>query len=137
MPLSAQRTLSLSLLRHGALLQLFGLLWGFVVPMTPYPRLALSAHIGATGHSLMLLAIGFIVSLEDAVNVQSAWKTTTLLVAPYAVWAMILSECANSAWGTKQLLALAAAAAKVVGGEAWQEAVVTIVHVVGGLAEVR
>src|SRR3954466_6378869 len=37
--------LPLSLLRHGSGLIGFGLLFGFVVPLTPYPRLGLTAHI--------------------------------------------------------------------------------------------
>jgi hypothetical protein len=36
---------SRQILIHGLMLVLVGLVWGLVVPNTPYPRLALGAHI--------------------------------------------------------------------------------------------
>ncbi|KAK9329283.1 hypothetical protein V1520DRAFT_356088 [Lipomyces starkeyi] len=54
---NAQAITALSLLRSGVSLQLFGLVWGLIIPVTPFPKLALTAHIqsmaqaaaGATG----------------------------------------------------------------------------------------
>ena len=42
---SIQARTGLGLVRSGVSLQLAGLLWGFAVGLTPFPRLALTAHI--------------------------------------------------------------------------------------------
>ncbi|KAK9335246.1 hypothetical protein V1521DRAFT_440385 [Lipomyces starkeyi] len=42
---NAQAITALSLLRSGVSLQLFGLVWGLIIPVTPFPKLALTAHI--------------------------------------------------------------------------------------------
>lgn len=45
------------ILIHGMLLVLVGLLWGFAVPLTPYPRLALGAHIQFVTNGLLLIVM--------------------------------------------------------------------------------
>ena len=45
------------ILIHGMLFILVGLLWGLVVPHTPYPRLALDAHIGFEGSGLLYIVL--------------------------------------------------------------------------------
>jgi hydroxylaminobenzene mutase len=46
---------SRSNLRQGAVYMLVGLVWGMVVPASPFPRLALGAHIQLTAHGVMFL----------------------------------------------------------------------------------
>ncbi|KZT61738.1 hypothetical protein CALCODRAFT_479761 [Calocera cornea HHB12733] len=133
MPVSAQRVLALSALRHGSSLMLFGLCWGFTVPNWPYPRMALTAHIGATGNSMSLMLIGVILCFEDVVKLKGAWKRIILQISPWWLWASVLSECANAAWGAKGILPIAAQLSGSTGATAWQEAIVTGAHAVGGL----
>jgi (hydroxyamino)benzene mutase len=45
MVFGSQETLGLSVMKHGMALMVVGLIWGFFVPETPFPRLALAAHI--------------------------------------------------------------------------------------------
>ena len=47
------------ILIHGLALILAGLVWGFIVPTTPYPRLALGAHVQfeTNGMLFVLLAV--------------------------------------------------------------------------------
>ena len=52
---------SRSNLRQGALYMLVGLLWGMVIPASPFPRLALGAHIQLTVHGVMFLVAGLVI----------------------------------------------------------------------------
>ena len=45
------------ILIHGLMLFMVGLLWGFVVPHTPYPRLALGAHIQLITNGILIIAM--------------------------------------------------------------------------------
>lgn len=120
------------ILVHGLLLVLVGLVWGLVVPHTPFPRLALGAHIQfVTNGMLFVMMALLLVALPNNVGQRSA---TVMLVSAYLTWLMAVSEIANSWWGTTQVLPLAAQQAGATGGAAWQELVVKLAHIGAGLA---
>jgi hydroxylaminobenzene mutase len=52
---------SRSNLRQGAVYMLVGLVWGMVIPASPFPRLALAAHIQLTAHGVMFLVAGLVI----------------------------------------------------------------------------
>jgi hydroxylaminobenzene mutase len=119
------------ILIHGMFFILVGLVWGLVVPHTPFPRLALTAHIQfeESGILLMVLAI-LLLKLPHRVGNKSIW---VMLLTVWLTWAMALSEVGNSWWGTTQLLPIAAGQAGATGGTAWQETVVKFAHISSGL----
>ena len=118
------------ILMHGMLLVLVGLVWGLAVPATPYPRLALGAHIQlvTNGMLLMVLATALL-----AVPTRVGSKSVMVMqLAAFLTWAMALSEVGNSWWGTKGMLPIAASEAGASGGASWQELVVTLAHLGAG-----
>ena len=119
------------ILIHGLMLVMVGLLWGFVVPQTPHPRLALGAHIQFVTNGILLITMAAILlKLPHDVGPKSAW---VMLLAAWLTWPMALSEAANAWWGTTQMLPIAAGQAGATGGAAWHELVVTVTHVAAGL----
>jgi hydroxylaminobenzene mutase len=119
------------ILMHGLLLVLAGLLWGFAIPATPHPRLALGAHIQFVTNGLLVVVMAaLLLKLPHNVGPKSA---LVMLVATWLVWPMALSEAANAWWGTNQMLPIAAAQANAVGGSAWQESVVKLTHIAAGI----
>ncbi len=108
-----------------------GLLWGFVVPHTPYPRLALGAHIQfITNGILIIIMAAMLIKLPHDVGPKSAGM---MLLAAWLIWPMALSEAANAWWGTSQMLPIAAGQAAATGSAAWHELDVTVTHVAAGL----
>lgn len=122
---------SRQILIHGLFLVLFGLVWGFAVPATPHPRLALGAHIQfmTNGMLYLILAIALL-SIPHRVGIKSV---AVMVVSAWLTWTMALSEVANSWWGTRQVLPIAAAQAGATGGLPWQELVVTLTHLAAGV----
>lgn len=122
---------SRQILIHGMTFILVGLLWGLVVPHTPYPRLALSAHIQfeVSGVLFMVMSIALL-ALPHRVGRKSIW---VMLLSVWLVWVMVLSEVANAWWGANQILSIAAHQAGAPGAAPWQELIVTLAHIVGGL----
>jgi (hydroxyamino)benzene mutase len=119
------------ILNHGLLLVMVGLLWGFVVPLAPYPRLALGAHIQFVTNGLLLLVMAImLLKLPHHVGPMSAW---IMLLSAWLTWLMALSEAANAWWGANQMLPIAADQAGATGGMAWQELVVKLTHLAAGL----
>jgi hydroxylaminobenzene mutase len=119
------------ILIQGLLLVMAGLLWGFVVPATPYPRLALGAHIQFVTNGLLIIVMAaLLLALPHKVGQFSA---NLMLLAAYLTWPMALSEAANAWWGTNQMLPIAASQAEALGGKAWQELVVKASHIAAGL----
>jgi len=51
---------SRQILIHGMIFILVGLLWGLVVPHTPYPRLALGAHVQFEGSGVLFIVIAIL-----------------------------------------------------------------------------
>lgn len=109
-----------------------GLLWGFVVPHTPHPRLALGAHIQFVSSGLLfILTATILLKLSHNVGPKSAG---VMLLAAWLTWTMALSEAANAWWGTTQMLPIAAGQAGATGGAPWRELVVKLTHIAAGLA---
>ncbi len=122
---------SRQILVHGLMLVMVGLLGGGVVPHTPYPRLALGAHIQLVTNGMLLLILAMLlIVLPHRVGPKSAG---VMLLAAWLTWAMALSEAANAWWGTTQMLPIAAGQAGATGGLSWQELVVKLTHVAAGL----
>jgi hydroxylaminobenzene mutase len=116
----------------GAALVLAGLGWGFFVPMTPYPRLALGAHIQFVTNGMLAMVLGIVLlKLPHRVGRKSIW---VMVLAAWLIWPMALSEVGSAWWGTNQMLPLAAAQAGARGAAAWQEGLVKITHIAAGLA---
>ena len=108
-----------------------GLLWGLVVPHTPYPRLALTAHIGFENSGILFTVMAaLLLKLPHNVGPKSAG---VMLLAAWLSWPMLLSAVANAWWGTTQMLPITAAQAGAKGGASWQELIVTLTHIVAGL----
>ena len=108
-----------------------GLLWGFVVPHTPYPRLAMTAHIEFESNGLLFIVLAaLLLKLPHNVGPKSAG---VMLLSACLTWPMLLSEVANAWWGTTELLPIAAAQAGAKGGTAWQELIVKLAHIASGL----
>jgi hydroxylaminobenzene mutase len=119
------------ILIHGMALVLVGLVWGFVVPLAPYPRLALGAHIQFETNGMLFMVLGvLLLKLPHNVGSKSVW---VMLLSVWGTWAMALSEAANAWWGTNQMLPIAASQAGATGGEPWQEFVVKLSHVPAAL----
>ena len=122
---------SRSNLRQGVVYMLVGLVWGMVIPSTPFPRLALGAHIQLTAHGVMFLLAGLVIlHLPQATGRLSA---TILTAGPWLTWPVMLSEMANAWWGTRKMLPIAAEQAGATGAEAWQETIVTLAHLIGAV----
>ncbi len=128
--LTAERTGG-HILVHGLVMVFVGLIWGLVVPQTPYPRLALTAHIQLTSNGLLLIVVAMLVL---KLNHDMGKKSFALLVlSAWVTWPMLLTEMANSWWGTNQMLSIAAAQAGATGGEPWQEQLVQATHMLAGI----
>ena len=118
---------SRQILIHGLTLIMAGLVWGFVVPHTPHPRLALAAHIQFVTNGLLLVVMAMLLlKLPHNVGPKSAG---VMLLAAWLTWPMALSECANAWWGTTQTLSIAASQAGATGGAALHELVVKLTHI--------
>lgn len=118
------------ILMHGMLLVMVGLVWGLAVPATPHPRLALGAHIQLVTNGMLLMVLA--TALLAVPNRVGPKSVMVMQLAAFLTWAMALSEVANSWWGTKQMLPLAASQAGAGGGESWQEMIVTLAHLGAG-----
>jgi hypothetical protein len=118
------------ILMHGMLLVMVGLVWGLAVPATPHPRLALGAHIQLVTNGMLLMVLA--TALLAVPNRVGPKSVMVMQLAAFLTWAMALSEVANSWWGTKQMLPLAASQAGAAGGQSWQELIVTLAHLGAG-----
>lgn len=118
------------ILMHGLMFELVGLVWGIVVPTTPYPRLALVAHIQLTGNGLLYIVLAvLLLTVPHRVGPKSAW---VMLLSAWLTWPMLISQAANAWWGTTQMLPIVGSQAGVSGGEPWQERVLIVSHAVAG-----
>ena len=120
------------ILIHGMALVWVGLVWGLVVPHTPYPRLALDAHIQFEGNGVLFIVVAILLlRVSHRVGVVSAG---IMLLAVWLTWIMMFSEVANSWWGTTQILPIAARHASAMGAAPRQELVVELAHICAVLA---
>ncbi|UNI17099.1 hypothetical protein JDV02_003475 [Purpureocillium takamizusanense] len=142
--MSSSSRIPLHLIRHGCALVAFGLLFGFVVPLTPYPRLGLTAHIQFCVEGTMVLAAGLLLQSDPFASTRSAsakpvplahklgpWQSRIIYFGLSLIWVTLLSEAANAWWGTQWVLTQAHAAAGLKGdGPAaqWMELVVEYCH---------
>lgn len=80
---------SRGILIHGMLLVLVGLVWGFAVPGTPHPRLALGAHIQfvTNGILFMVLATALLTLPHSAAGVASKSGFQRTHAAAMSAWA--------------------------------------------------
>lgn len=119
------------ILMHGLFLMMAGLVWGLVVPHTPYPRLALGAHVQfATSGVLFSVVSLLILNVPNRLGPKSIGA---MILAAWLSWLMTLSEVANAWWGTTKMLPLAAGEAGATGAQPWQETVVMGTHIAAGL----
>jgi len=119
-------------LLHGLAMIFAGLLFGFLVPQTRYPRLAVGAHNEFETNGLLFIATAIILlKLPHRVGPKSMW---VILLSAWLTWTMALSEAANAWWGTTQLLSVAGAQAGATGGKPWQELVVKLTHIGAGFS---
>lgn len=141
---SSGSRIPLHLVRHGCGLVAFGLLFGFVVPFTPYPRLGLTAHIQFSVEGTMVLVAGLLLQSDPFAGARSAsakpvpladrlgpWQRRIIYIGLSLIWVTLLSEAANAWWGTQWVLRQAHAAAGLKGdGPAarWMELVVEYCH---------
>lgn len=120
------------LLLHGLAMVLAGLVWGLAVPHTPYPRLALGAHIQFESSGVLFIVMALLLlTLEHRVGPRT---TAVLLLSAWLTWGMALSEVANAWWGTTQMLPIAGAQAGAPGAAVWQENTVKLTHIGAGLS---
>lgn len=119
------------ILIHGLALILAGLLWGFAPPMTPFPRLALGAHIQFETNGLLFMAVGIL--LLAVPNRVGPKALRVIVVSAWLTWLMALSEVANAFWGTNQMLPIAAKQAGATGAAPWQELIVKLCHIPAAL----
>ena len=119
------------ILIHGLALILAGLVWGIIVPFTPFPRLALTAHIEFEVNGLLVVALAtLLLTVPHNVGPRSL---RVVMATVWIIWAMMATEVANAWWGTTQTLPIAAGQAGATGGAPWQETVVKLAHVVGAV----
>ena len=122
---------SRSNLRQGAVYMMVGLIWGLAIPATPFPRLALGAHIQLTAHGVMYLVAGLVIlRLPKTTGSMSA---IILIVGPWLTWPVMLTEMANAWWGTRGMLPIAAEQAGATGSGPWQEGIVKVAHLIGAV----
>lgn len=119
------------ILLQGMALILAGLLWGFAPSLTPYPRLAVGAHIQFETNGLLFLVLGILLlKLPHSAGDKAVW---VIVVSAWLTWLMALSEVANAWWGANQMLPVAAGQAGAAGAAPWQELVVKLCHVPAAL----
>ncbi|MBT8138276.1 MAG: hypothetical protein KJP25_00790 [Gammaproteobacteria bacterium] len=126
------KTTGRRVLLHGLSMILVGLVWGLGVPHTPFPRIALSAHIQLEVNGLLFVTLSLVVL--KALPTLGRVSCIALHSAAWLAWPMLISAVGNAWWGTNQTLSIAALQAGATGGNAWQEAFVTATHVAGGLS---
>ncbi len=126
------RSATQQILLHGLVLILAGLVWGIAVPHTPFPRLALQAHIQFLTNGLLIAVMGILlIKLPHAAGKRSI---QAMVLAAWLVWLMAISEAANAWWGANKFLSIAAGQANAAGAEPWQELVIGVTHVSAGLS---
>ena len=119
------------ILIHGLALILCGLVWGAVIPHTPFPRLALTAHIQfmVNGMLFALMAV-LLLAIPNRVGTRSSFF---MLMSAWLTWVMVASEVGNAWWGTKEILPLAAEQAGAKGGTDAQEHAVAWAHILSSV----
>lgn len=134
--------LPLYLLRHGSGLVAFGILSGYLLPLVPYPRLGLTAHVQFTVQGCMVLLTGLVL-LSDPVGTLSGgqtvrladrmnwWQRRIIYWGCSTVWITLLAEGVNAWWGTSWVMPIAHQAAGLTGYDLaprWMEIFMVVTH---------
>ena len=119
--------MNLSLLRHGFLLILLGLLTGFLVPALALPRLALAAHTIALLSGAFLILLGaiwaqFTLSRHAGHTMKWLW-----IYSSYANWLGCLIGAATGAGKMTPIAAMGSS------GPLWAETLVAILLISVGI----
>lgn len=108
-----------SLYLNGASLMVFGLFWGFYVPYTPFPKLAISAHSKCMIEGMMILLSGMLVERTDLVMLSET-QAKIVWAGMIGAWPVLMTECANAWWGTNGILPIVSCVREyVTGGMGW------------------
>ncbi len=110
---------------------LFGLVLGLFIPAFPYPRIALTAHIGLTGNGALLVAMGCALA-------PSVWpfafpgrlRRQIIRIGCLSAWIVPPAQIINAFWGSKTMLPMAAAGSP--GAPAWQNTIIDLAHMIPG-----
>ncbi|KAL7816707.1 hypothetical protein V8C26DRAFT_400322 [Trichoderma gracile] len=141
-------TLPLSLIRHGGGLVACGMLFGFLVPLVPYPRLGLTAHIQFGVQGCMVLVTGLILQsdplgrfsgpgeeaprrMPQLADSLSWWQEHAIYWGCTTIWATMFAEVGNAWWGTRWTLPIVHQAAGLLGRDVaarWMEVLVAATH---------
>lgn len=90
------------ILLHGLTLILAGLVFGFAPPLTPYPRLALGAHIQFVTNGMLFVVLAIVVlKVPHRAGPKSVGA---MLVSAWLTWFMATPEVANAWRGASQVL---------------------------------
>lgn len=141
MPLPAN--LPLFLLQSGSALIAVGIIYGAIVPLTPFPRLGLTAHIQFISEGMFVVCAGLVLHCAPP-GLPKRFKTLAESLSPLQanlifggcaiLWFPLISEALNAWWGTRQTLPLAAEAAHVlVDAPQWQETLMFLAHIPSAL----
>lgn len=117
-----------SLLFHGALLFLLGLITGLFQHKLTNPRMGLAAHLEGLMNGTFLIAVGAAWSEVKLPPKRSTVAYCLLLYGAYANWLFTLIA---AMFGTKAMTPIASAGFS---GQQWQEGIVTFGFVSVGLA---
>jgi hypothetical protein len=79
------------ILLHGLALILAGLVFGFALPLTPYPRLALGAHIQFVTNGMLFVVLAIVV------------LKVPHRAGPKSVGVMLASACSRGSWPCTRL----------------------------------
>jgi hydroxylaminobenzene mutase len=118
---SFQSRLSHSLLRHGIILFLLGLLTGFFIPVMQNPRMGLSSHLEGVMNGMLLVLLGLIWQKVRLSDVLLKWGYGLSLFGTYTNWATTLLA---GLWGAGgELMPIAGGGFQ---GATWQETLIKI-----------
>jgi len=99
-----------------------------IVQDTPYPRLALTAHIQFMAVGAMVLLAGILLHQTSLIEI-GAVQSRIVYWGLTGCWVVIGFECVNVFWGTKAILPLAVSLAGAEGAATWQEQIMTAAQI--------
>lgn len=99
----SQTALTSLLIKSGATQLATAFVWGTQLHNTPYPRIALSAHMNMIQEGLLAVTAGLIAHDPGLINL-SDWQLNVIVAAHVGMWAFDVSGMLNSFWGTNKTL---------------------------------
>lgn len=94
-----------NLIFYGVLLFLLGLLVGFVIPLVPNPRIALSSHMEGVMNGLFLMVLG---AIWSRIALSDKWLKITFGLAVYGTFANWLGILLAALLNAGKMLPIAA-----------------------------